>query len=47
MLGMLGLDCYVKYLLWVVNLWNGVEFEVFEYQKSVVDLFWCEMDLCV
>ncbi|MBD4445628.1 sugar phosphate isomerase/epimerase, partial [Xanthomonas citri pv. citri] len=45
MSGTPGSDRHAKYSSWVVNPWNGVELEVLEYQKSVVDLFWREMDL--
>lgn len=27
-----------------MNPWNGVDLEILEYQKSVVDPFWREMD---
>lgn len=45
MSGTPGSDRHAKYPSWVVNPWNGVELEVLEYQKSVVDPFWREMDL--
>lgn len=45
MSGTPGSDPDATYPCWVVNPWNGVEVEVLEYQKSVVDPFWREMDL--
>jgi len=39
MSGTPGSDRHAKYSSWVVNPWNGVELEVLEYQKSVVDPF--------
>lgn len=44
MSGTPGSDPYAKYPSWVVNPWDGVYLEVLEYQKSVLDPFWKEMD---
>ncbi|ALN14783.1 sugar phosphate isomerase/epimerase family protein [Acidipropionibacterium acidipropionici] len=44
MSGTPGTDPDAKYPAWVVNPWNGVELEVLEYQKSVADPYWREMD---
>lgn len=45
MSGAPGSDPCAKYPSWVVNPWDGVYLEVLEYQKSVLDPFWKEMDL--
>lgn len=45
MSGTPGSDPGARYPSWVVNPWDGVYLEVLEYQKSVVDPFWREMDL--
>jgi sugar phosphate isomerase/epimerase len=44
MSGTPGTDPDAKYPAWVVNPWDGVELEVLEYQKSVADPYWREMD---
>jgi sugar phosphate isomerase/epimerase len=44
MSGTPGSDPSAKYPSWVVNPWDGIYLEVLEYQKSVVDPFWREMD---
>lgn len=44
MSGTPGSDPGAQYPCWVVNPWNGVDLEILEYQKSVVDPFWHEMD---
>lgn len=44
MSGTPGSDPDAKYPSWVVNPWDGVYYEVLEYQKSVVDPFWHELD---
>jgi len=44
MSGTPGSDPDSSYPSWVVNPWDGVYLEVLEYQKSVVDPFWKEMD---
>lgn len=45
MSGAPGSDPGARYPSWVVNPWDGVYLEVLEYQKSVIDPFWKEMDL--
>lgn len=45
MSGAPGSDPGARYPSWVVNPWDGVYLEVLEYQKSVLDPFWREMDL--
>lgn len=45
MSGLPGSDPAARYPSWVVNPWDGTYLEVLEYQKSVVDPFWREMDL--
>lgn len=44
MSGTPGSDASAKYPSWVVNPWDGVYLEVLEYQRSVLDPFWREMD---
>ena len=44
MSGTPGTDPYAKYPAWVVNPWSGVDMEVLDYQKSVLDAYWIEMD---
>jgi sugar phosphate isomerase/epimerase len=45
MSGTPGSDPDAKYPSWVVNPWDGTYLEVLEYQKSVIDPYWREMDL--
>lgn len=45
MSGTPGSDSSARYPSWVVNPWDGVYLEVLEYQKSILDPFWKEMDL--
>lgn len=45
MSGLPGTDPDAKYPAWVVNPWNGEQLEVLEYQYSVLEKFWKEMDL--
>ena len=45
MSGCPGTDPDAHYPAWVVNPWNGEQLEVLEYQKSVADPYWREMDL--
>jgi len=45
MSGAPGSDPDAKYPSWVVNPWDGVYYEVLQYQQSVLDPFWREMDL--
>ncbi|MDU0969164.1 MAG: sugar phosphate isomerase/epimerase [Actinomycetaceae bacterium] len=44
MSGLPGSDADAHYPSWVVNPWNGEYLEVLDYQKSVLDPFWKEMD---
>ena len=44
MSGLPGTDPDAKYPAWVVNPWNGEQLEVLEYQYSVLEKFWKEMD---
>lgn len=45
MSGAPGTDPTGKYPVWVVNPWSGVDLEVLDYQKTVVDAYWRELDL--
>jgi sugar phosphate isomerase/epimerase len=45
MSGAPGSDPSAKYPSWVVNPWDGVYYEVLQYQRGVVDKFWRELDL--
>ncbi|WOP19221.1 sugar phosphate isomerase/epimerase [Raineyella sp. LH-20] len=44
MSGVPGSDPGARYPSWVVNPWDGVYLEVLEYQRSVADPFWKEVD---
>ena len=44
MSGTPGTDPYAKYPAWVVNPWSGVDMEVLDYQKGVVDTYFREID---
>jgi sugar phosphate isomerase/epimerase len=44
MSGAPGSDPAARYPSWVVNPWDGVYYEVLEYQYSVLDPFWKEID---
>jgi sugar phosphate isomerase/epimerase len=44
MSGAPGSDPAARYPSWVVNPWDGVYYEVLQYQHSVLDPFWREMD---
>ncbi|MDR1118073.1 MAG: sugar phosphate isomerase/epimerase [Bifidobacteriaceae bacterium] len=44
MSGAPGSDPAARYPSWVVNPWDGVYYEVLQYQQSVLDPFWRDMD---
>lgn len=44
MSGLPGTDPTAKYPAWVVNAWNGIDFDVLDYQWSVAVPFWKEID---
>lgn len=44
MSGLPGTDPDAKYSTWVVNPWNGVDFDILDYQWSVAVPFWQEID---
>ncbi|MCU9970595.1 sugar phosphate isomerase/epimerase family protein [Mobiluncus mulieris] len=44
MSGAPGSDSEAKYPSWVINPWDGVYGEILEYQESVVDKYWIEVD---